>query len=201
MVYEQTPTGVLKERRLAIHREIRHRENQMHECLRCGEEFKGRRHARFCSSRCRTAASRTRQKHTIASIGYEGKTPTEVISELKRQNVNTLIDVRLNALSRKKGFSKTALTIALQAEGIEYLHFRALGNQKTNRAGYAELKTPVALAARDRFRQYLDSEPAQEQLQTLRVLRADKTRRIALFCFEHDTCHCHREQIIEALLQ
>ncbi|MDQ3504076.1 MAG: DUF488 domain-containing protein [Actinomycetota bacterium] len=44
-----------------------------------------------------------------------------------------LLDVRLNAISRKPGFSKKRLTAALAAVGIGYRHARALGNPRDNR--------------------------------------------------------------------
>ncbi|SEM69999.1 DUF488 domain-containing protein [Nonomuraea pusilla] len=48
-----------------------------------------------------------------------------------------LVDVRLTPISRKRGFSKTALATALAAAGIACRHMRALGNPKWNRAGFS----------------------------------------------------------------
>jgi uncharacterized protein (DUF488 family) len=45
----------------------------------------------------------------IVTIGYEGRTLGDFISTLSNHNVDLLLDVRLNAISRKPGFSKKAL--------------------------------------------------------------------------------------------
>jgi len=50
---------------------------------------------------------------TIVSIGYEGRSLDEFVQALKGHRVDVLIDVRLTPISRKKGFSKTALSEAL----------------------------------------------------------------------------------------
>ena len=85
----------------------------------------------------------------------------------------------------------------MTANGIEYEHFRSLGNQRDNREGYAEVGTAAANAARERFRQALQTETASSALLEIRKLA--KSRQVALFCYEHDSAHCHREQVIEAL--
>ncbi len=103
----------------------------------------------------------------------------------------------MNAISRKKGFSKSALRDALISNGIGYEHFRALGNHRDNREGYAEVGTAAADAARDRFREVLKTETAASAL--LEVRKLSKGEQIALFCYEHNSAHCHREQVMEAL--
>lgn len=79
--------------------------------------------------------------HRIVSIGYEGRTIESFVVELQRAGVQTVADVRLNAISRKAGFSKTRLRDALAAVGIDYVHLRSLGNPRENhRSGTAALK-------------------------------------------------------------
>lgn len=56
-----------------------------------------------------------------------------MISLPQRNRVDVLVDVRLNPISRKKGFSKSSLQQALGAARIEYRHERQLGNPKSNR--------------------------------------------------------------------
>ena len=70
---------------------------------------------------------------TIVSIGYERRSVEDLIRLLTRNQVDVLVDVRLNAISRKKGFSKSSLSQALREAGIEYRHKRQLGNPKDNR--------------------------------------------------------------------
>src|ERR1700712_4712540 len=74
----------------------------------------------------------------IIGIGYEGQQVEDLVAGLKKWNVTVLVDVRLNPISRKRGFSRKGLTEALALHGVEYLHRPALGNPKENRAAYSE---------------------------------------------------------------
>lgn len=131
----------------------------------------------------------------ITGIGYEGLDLDAFVSKLRVRGVSTLVDVRLNAISRKKGFSKRALSAALAESGIEYLHMPALGNQRDNRAGYGELESIAAHEVRDRFRGTLESEAAVAALDELAELARGGD--VVVFCYEQDERHCHREQVIE----
>ena len=64
----------------------------------------------------------------ILIIGYEGIDVVEFVERLKKYNVTRLIDVREIPISRKKGFSKTALKGKLEKENIKYVHFKSLGS-------------------------------------------------------------------------
>ncbi|MGN6763254.1 MAG: DUF488 domain-containing protein [Leifsonia sp.] len=132
----------------------------------------------------------------IIGIGYEGHTIESFISRLRLRDVHTLVDVRLNAISRKRGFAKKALAAALDEAGIAYLHRPALGNERDNRDGYAELTSERAADARDRYRETLNSEAAIADLDELAALA--RNHLVAVLCFEADERHCHREQVIEA---
>jgi uncharacterized protein (DUF488 family) len=134
----------------------------------------------------------------IVSIGYEGLTVDALVSKLRLHSVTTLVDVRLNAISRKRGFSKRALTEALADAGIGYLHFPELGNHRDNRAGYSVPATSEGDVARSAFRSALATEAAREAILNLRDHA--KTGPIAVFCYEADEKHCHREQVIDAVL-
>ncbi|WP_382304057.1 DUF488 family protein [Herbiconiux sp. UC225_62] len=134
---------------------------------------------------------------SISGIGYEGLTLDAFVSKLRINSIDTLVDVRLNAISRKRGFSKRALSEALEAAGITYVHLPALGNHRDNRAGYGELRTDLAQEVRDRFRAVLQSEAAVAALELVADLARDKN--VALFCYEYDEQHCHREQVLDAV--
>ncbi len=49
----------------------------------------------------------------ILTIGYEGVSLTDFIATLKAHRVRQILDVRELPMSRRKGFSKTALSLAL----------------------------------------------------------------------------------------
>lgn len=56
------------------------------------------------------------------SVGYEGRELDTFVDDLVAQRVQVLVDVRLNPISRKRGFSKTRLTEALWAAGTGLKH-------------------------------------------------------------------------------
>jgi len=122
----------------------------------------------------------------ICSIGYEGKTIDSFLNELTRHNVSLLVDVRKNAFSMKKGFSKNRLNYYLEKAGIGYLHFSELGIESEKRkdldsvADYKEL-----------FRAYRKTLTAKkEKIEELKKL--GKNAKVSLMCFEADKNFCHR---------
>lgn len=64
----------------------------------------------------------------VFTIGYEGREIEDFVSRLKAFNITRLIDIREIPLSRKKGFSKSALKKRVEAENIEYVHLKMLGS-------------------------------------------------------------------------
>lgn len=130
--------------------------------------------------------------------GYEGQSVEDLIAYCRRLNVHTVVDVRMNAISRKKGFSKTALSTALQAAGFNYVHLRALGNPKDNRPGFAHPGSAEAETAHKRFvNEVLTSSKALEQLDACMTLVEQGN--VLFLCFEQSPDCCHRHLIIEAL--
>jgi uncharacterized protein (DUF488 family) len=123
---------------------------------------------------------------TIVSIGYEGRDLSGFLATLRQNRVEVLVDVRLTPISRKKGFSKTALSAALNDAGIEYRHVRELGNPKENRDPF---RNGQAAAGRRVFLAHLNngSRSAYDD-----VVELARTRRIALLCVERDDRECHR---------
>ena len=132
---------------------------------------------------------------TVYTIGYEGTDIEQFVQTLKVVGVKVLADVRAVALSRKKGFSKNALKARLEEEGIEYLHFVALGDPKSGReaarAGRLELFRKIYL-------KHLSGEIAQASLAALN--KTVKTAPTCLLCFERDPIVCHRSIITQKLL-
>ncbi len=116
---------------------------------------------------------------------------SELISLLKANGVVTLVDVRLNPISRKKGFSKKALAAALSDAGIEYRHERDLGNPKENRDPFRR----GLASARQRYRHHLQND-AHSVFE--RLVDLARTSRIALLCYERDHDQCHRSCILDA---
>lgn len=130
----------------------------------------------------------------LASVGYAAFTlNADLAARLRAAGVERLIDVRALANSRRRGFAKTALSAALAAQGIEYVHMRALGNPKAGRELYRRGRVAEGRAL---FERHLLGEQ-RAALAELAHLIAE--RRCALMCVEADPALCHRSAVIDAL--
>src|SRR3546814_4400352 len=69
----------------------------------------------------------------LYTIGYEGSDIAHFLLTLQQCGIKRVIDVREVPLSRKRGFSKTALAAKLVESGVDYRHFKALGDHKPGR--------------------------------------------------------------------
>ncbi|MEV7229621.1 DUF488 domain-containing protein [Polymorphospora sp. NPDC051019] len=132
----------------------------------------------------------------LVGVGYEGRDIGEFVAELSANGVSRLVDVRLTPISRKRGFSKTALASALGAAGIAYEHRRELGNPKTNRSGFAGPAEELA-QARAVYAEILDRPEGRAALDA--VAAAGQRELVALLCFEADQQHCHRDVVLRAV--
>lgn len=130
----------------------------------------------------------------LFTIGYEGAAQADVIARLKEAGVQTLVDVRAIAASRRAGFSKTLLGESLKAEGIDYLHLRDLGTPKTGRdaARRGQVSEMRAIVS-----EHLKEPAAEVQFERLRTMASEQT--VALLCFEADQAGCHRAVLAERL--
>ncbi|MFT3873668.1 MAG: DUF488 family protein [Nocardioides sp.] len=138
----------------------------------------------------------TLMAHGIVSVGYEGRNIDEFVAELVYAGVHTVADVRLNAISRKAGFSKTRLREALAAAGIGYRHMRCLGNAKENRQPFWDGRVDEG---RRVFREALQSPEAESSIHELASLATDEV--VAVLCFESDVEMCHRKVIIDEVVK
>jgi uncharacterized protein (DUF488 family) len=129
----------------------------------------------------------------LFTVGYEGRSLDELIAELLSVGIDRLIDVRELPLSRRRGFSKTALSNALHEAGIEYVHVKALGNPKPNRERYwaGDIEGGAAV-----YRKHLDNGSRSALVELADSLGDDPS---CLLCFERHHTECHRDVIVEAL--
>jgi len=134
-------------------------------------------------------------KPQVFTIGYEGADVDRFLTTLKDAGVAVLADVRAVALSRKRGFSKSALRDALSGEGIAYEHFIRLGTPREGRQ--AARAGDAATMHRIYCDEVLATEPAQEAFQELEALA--HSRPVCLLCFERDPAQCHRRILAERL--
>jgi len=130
----------------------------------------------------------------IGSIGYENFADVaRFAAHLRRHGIEMMVDVRELAISRRRGFAKTALAAALAEEGIEYVHMRALGNPKPYRDLY---KAGRVEEGRRLYERHLAAEGGG----ALRDLMAQSRERCcAVMCVEHDRGGCHRDVVLREL--
>jgi uncharacterized protein (DUF488 family) len=130
----------------------------------------------------------------IFTIGYEGTTVAEFIGALTAAGVERVLDVRALPLSRRPGFSKSALRAALEQAGIEYIHLKALGTPADGRA--------AARAGRhaDLERIYAGQlELPEAMAQSAQMLDLARERPTALLCMEREPAHCHRTLLLDSV--
>jgi uncharacterized protein (DUF488 family) len=127
----------------------------------------------------------------LFTVGYQGKAVADLIDVLGANGVTTVIDVRLVAWSRKKGFSRTALSEALASAGVRYEHWRELGNPPEIRDLF---KDGQIAEGRLRFRETLRNGKSS----VIADLAGLATREsVALLCLEADHTRCHRDVVAD----
>lgn len=131
---------------------------------------------------------------TLATIGYAGTTIDRVVDALRAAGVAHLIDVRAIPLSRKPGFSKRQLAAALDAAGIAYTNFRALGTPAPGRDAARRGDTATM---RRIFAAHLATPEAQAELGLATAIARETPA--CLLCFERDAHECHRLLVAEAI--
>jgi uncharacterized protein (DUF488 family) len=130
----------------------------------------------------------------LTTIGYEGASLDAFLATLKGARVTHLLDVRELPGSRRKGFSKTPLSAALETAGIHYQHERALGTPRQMRHRFREHGDLARYFAE--FRQHLAQQDAvfERLIPTLHG-------HVALMCFERNPAECHRSIVVAELAE
>jgi len=130
----------------------------------------------------------------IFTIGYEGATVPEFVAALMQAGIRRVIDVRALPLSRRPGFSKSALRAALGEAGIDYVHLKALGTPAEGRTASRAGRH----AAMERI--YLGQLELPEAIaQAALMLELAREMPSALLCLEREPAHCHRTLLLKAV--
>ena len=119
----------------------------------------------------------------LFTIGYEGRQLDELIAMLASNKIDRVIDIRELPLSRRRGFSKTPLGIALGGAGIDYLHMREAGNP------YRKQKDTIS---RDELLAKYKTHIAGARDTVANVAEQARGHRAALLCYEAAPEECHR---------
>lgn len=129
----------------------------------------------------------------VFTIGYEGLNIESFTALLGLHGIETVVDVREFPISRKPGFSKTALANKLVQSGLEYVHMVNLGCPKPVRNRYREDGDWNRYAIG--FLDYLSTQA--QPIADLAELALKS--RCALLCYEADFNLCHRSMVADAV--
>ncbi len=129
-------------------------------------------------------------RRALYSVGYEGTTAEELADRLARHGVSLLVDVRLQPWSRRPGFSRQPLSVALAMAGIEYVHEPLFGNPLENREAYRQGDPAAVQVMRERLEH-------KGQVALEKLLREARYRDVAVLCVERDANRCHRRVITD----
>lgn len=131
----------------------------------------------------------------LMTLGYEGLNSQRFFEILALNKVSILVDVRELPLSRKTGFSKSALCALAEKQGIRYLHVPELGCPKAIRYDYKKEKDWKRYT--NRFLLYLESQiEAVESIAKIASIES-----ICLVCFEADYKYCHRSFVAQKIAE
>ena len=131
----------------------------------------------------------------LYTIGYEGKQIDSFVKLLKNSSIECLVDVREIPLSRKPGFSKTALSQRLDKENIKYIHLKELGSPKELRN---KLKTDHNFKVFfEKMGLYLN-----QKHEAIRFVSSHtKNHSCCLMCFESEATQCHRNVVATKIIE
>jgi uncharacterized protein (DUF488 family) len=133
-------------------------------------------------------------KNPLFTMGYSGHDQESFLHELRKHQIEVVIDVRQRPLSRKKGFSRSSLSEFLVANNVDYRHEAELGVPPELRsqlkAGNQDLNSYFSS-----FRDYLT-----QHVEALdRVYAMAVGRRCCLICLEHLPGECHRSVVADSI--
>jgi uncharacterized protein (DUF488 family) len=129
----------------------------------------------------------------LFTIGYEGKSQDDLVAALIEHDIDTLIDVRFTPWSRKHGFRRTPLSLALADNAIGYVHIREFGSAPALRKDLKESGD---------WGQF--SHAYSSYLHSLNGAIAERLapfagRRICLLCLEASHQDCHRSILADEI--
>lgn len=133
---------------------------------------------------------------SLFTIGYTGLQLDEFLGQLKSSKIELLLDVREIPISRKRGFSKTALSENLLQSGIEYRHLKWLGSPKSLRHEVRETRDYITFfrGVVKHLRQDMSAVQLKEAVDLARQVRC------CLMCCCEDWKFCHRSCVVDEML-
>lgn len=129
----------------------------------------------------------------VFTLGYEGRSPSEVLEIVRARGIEAVLDVRENASSRKEGFDSGALEKEFARIGVRYVHLPQLGCDRASR--HALWRGGATEAFLDAYRRRLADRPRSFEDLINRI----RSGRTLLLCLERDASRCHRAVLAERL--
>mgnify|MGYP001575775628 CR=1 FL=1 len=128
---------------------------------------------------------------SIYAMGYEGLSIDEFLNVLLREEIQTVLDTRNNPISRKYGFSKSALKKKCQDVGLQYLHFPEVGIPSNIRVHNKERQSLWKI-----YQEQILPENEMVLGQLSKIICQEKA---VLICFEEHFEDCHRHLLAQEL--
>lgn len=127
----------------------------------------------------------------LFTVGYESTSIDQFVEFLAQKEIDIVVDVRKNPVSRKKGFSKNRLAQNLSDKGIEYLHLPSLGvPTEWRRKAKAKIITRQKM-----FQEYVKKVLPKERKDINLIRKLLREKKTCLLCFETDPSDCHRRYV------
>jgi len=114
---------------------------------------------------------------------------------LQENEIDLVVDVRQNPISRKSGFSKAGLASILSDKGIGYHHYPCFGTPRRIRERYFK-QGDVATALLE-FEKYLRTRERCVKV----FLNQVSAKKFCLVCYESDHRSCHRSVVADKLAE
>ena len=141
-------------------------------------------------------AARTKnQEKALFTIGYEGISLEAYLNKLLLNDIQVLVDVRKNSISMKYGFSKKQLMNSCTGIGIQFYHLPELGIVSDKRQKL-ETQNDYDILFKDYAKNNL---PHTVETQNEIIELINNHNRVALTCFEANSCQCHRKPLAESI--
>ncbi len=133
-------------------------------------------------------------QHAVYTAGYEGKSVDSFFNLLLKQGIGLIIDVRVNAVSRRHGFSKKQFSDITMRLGLVYRHIPALGIPSNYRVNLTDFDSYQRLL--NRYEREMLSELDDEIHEVGNLMQETPA---VLVCVEKDVRCCHRSRLAEAV--
>lgn len=139
---------------------------------------------------------RSPEEADFFTIGYTGRKTEDLLATLIACGVQTLIDIRQNAVSMyRPELSKSNLRALVESKGIHYYHMPDLGVPRDIRA------KAIAAGSREVIWEWYDEYVVEPYLRNLHWFFNAAEHPVALMCVEIDPCECHRHRLFIGLEQ